>query len=54
MANPFCKCGHRRSDHRETLNDWLECEEDECECPIYGRARGELAKTLNEGKVKEE
>ena len=49
MSDPFCKCGHRRSEHFEHRNDWEECDEDDCDCPQYRRARGEEAAKLNEG-----
>ena len=51
MADPFCKCGHRRSEHEERRNDWVDC--DECDCPQYQRARGEEAVRLNERRVYE-
>ena len=45
-TDPFCKCGHRKSDHDDSVRDWGECYE--CECDQYRRARGEEAVQLNE------
>ena len=44
MADPFCKCGHRRSDHllerSNKYGDFYgECLEEECECEQYEKRK---------------
>ena len=41
-ADPFCKCGHRRSDHEELpvkYCPWRECNEPDCDCEFYERSK---------------